>query len=70
MDDLLVESPLNDLEDLVLKLCGDLDHSECCLIDVKDSDFGSSSDQNLLTYKDSRTIRPLFVDEIMTRLLN
>ena len=41
MDALVVGFSLNDREDLVWKLHGDLVHGECHLADVKDSNFGA-----------------------------
>ena len=39
---MLVGFSLDDWEDLVGKLHDDLVHSECNLVDVKDSNFGAS----------------------------
>ena len=41
MDALIFGFSFNDREDLVGKLCGDLVHGKCHIVDVKDSDFGA-----------------------------
>ena len=41
LDALVVGLSLNVWEDFVWKLCGDLVHSECHIVNVKDSDFGA-----------------------------
>ena len=41
MGDMAVGLSLNDREDLVRKLCSDLVHGECHIVNVKDSNFGA-----------------------------
>ena len=43
---LVVGLSLNDREELVWKICGDLVHGECHLVDVKDSNFGALGGKN------------------------
>ena len=42
MDALVVESSLDDLENVLEKLCGDFVNGECHIVDINDSDFGAS----------------------------
>ena len=49
MDDMVVGLSLDDWEDLVWKLCGDLVHSECHLVDVNNSNFEASWGVNIVT---------------------